>query len=146
MITKIRKDKIQAMKDKDTIKLSLLRVVDADATNLAKKKENRDPTDAEVIKIFKSVLKNTKETLCLLKDGDPIMEIMAREVSIINSYLPQQLSESELRLIITNMIEVNGFNTIKNMGWIMKKLQSQHDGQYDGKLASSIVKEELKNA
>lgn len=64
------------------------------------------------------------------------------EVSILETYLPQQLSEDDLRTQISALIYSNNYSA-KEMGKIMSTLKEKYSGKYDGKLASSIAKELL---
>lgn len=144
LINDIRKDKIQAMKDRDSLKVNILRVIDSDATALAKKKENRDPTDTEVIKIIKSFIGHITETMDLLKDGinSKSKKNLQYEIEVLNSYMPNQLDESELTSIIKTMIEEDRNNA--SIGTIMKTLKEKHEGLYDGKMASNITRYALR--
>ena len=65
------------------------------------------------------------------------------EADILKAYLPEKLSEEEARLIIANIINETGANTLKDMGTVMAKLKQQSDGKIDMKTASRIVKESL---
>lgn len=62
------------------------------------------------------------------------------EKTILNSYLPKQLSEADLTIIVTNEIDANGYDSQKDMGKLMGFLKANYDGQYNGKVASDLVK------
>lgn len=64
------------------------------------------------------------------------------EVSILEYYLPKQLSESQLTQIVVNLVNEYSY-TIKEMGKVMSYLKENFSGQYDGKLASEIIKKVL---
>ena len=65
------------------------------------------------------------------------------EAEILKTYLPEKLSEEEVRLIISTIINETGANTLKDMGTVMAKLKEQADGKINMKTASQIVKESL---
>ena len=65
------------------------------------------------------------------------------EAEILKAYLPEKLSEEETRLMIANIIDETGANTLKDMGAVMAKLKEQADGKIDMKSASQIVRESL---
>ena len=65
------------------------------------------------------------------------------EAKILKAYLPEKLSEEEVRLIISTIINETGANTLKDMGTVMAKLKDQADGKINMKTASQIVKESL---
>ena len=63
------------------------------------------------------------------------------EAEILKTYLPEKLSEEEVRLMISNIINETGANALKDMGTVMAKLKEQADGKINMKTASQIVKE-----
>ena len=65
------------------------------------------------------------------------------EAEILKTYLPEKLSEEEVRLIISTIINETGANTLKDMGTVMANLKEQADGKINMKTASQIVKELL---
>ena len=65
------------------------------------------------------------------------------EAEILKAYLPEKLSEEEVRLMIANIIDETGANTLKDMGAVMANLKEQADGKIDMKSASQIVRESL---
>ena len=78
----------------------------------------------------------------MLEDSDSDIREMA-EAEILKAYLPEKLSEEEVRLMIANIIDETGANTLKDMGSVMAKLKEQADGKIDMKSASQIVRESL---
>jgi uncharacterized protein YqeY len=81
----------------------------------------------------------TSETISILSRKISILE---KELSIYNEFLPKQLTEEELRKILENWKETN-YPDVPNMGGYMAALKRCYDGQYDGKMASAILKELL---
>ena len=144
LIEQIRADLDTARKDHDTLVVGLLTTLYSDI-NMIGKNALRDTTDAEAISIVKKFIKSIDDTLNLIgeKDGDS-REIyrskLIQERSILEKYVPQQLDEQDLYIIIRNLIDVGIINT---MPLIMKELKAKYSGQYDGALASKIVKELL---
>lgn len=94
-------------------------------------------TDDEVQKVITKFAKNAKEMLEYTGDLEKRKDITV-EIQLYESYLPKQLTESELRYIITNVHEGMNF---QNIGQIMGYLNKTYKGQFDGKLASQIAKE-----
>lgn len=66
-----------------------------------------------------------------------------KEIVILNEFLPTMLSDEELKVIIDNYIEENGFTNMSGMGKVMAYLKANYDAQYDGKIASGLVKSAL---
>lgn len=129
LIEKINADFTDAYKAKEMEKKDFLGVLRTEVT-----KESKEPEDAVVINKIKSMIKNAEATNSL----------SAFELSILNSYLPLQMSDETLRHRIVNYIEVAKLEGAKDMGKVMAFLKSNFDGQYDGKRASEITREILK--
>jgi uncharacterized protein YqeY len=131
LIEKIKEDRLQAMRDKDKEKYSLLSVLEGDA-----KKNNKSPTDSDVIDVVKKLIKSIDETLKIA----PCKQLI-RERIILTDMLPKQLSKAELVVIVhewVNWLKEN-HNPV-NTGSIMKHLKDKYNGKFNGKEASLIVK------
>jgi uncharacterized protein len=128
LIEKISKDFMSAYKSKDMEKKNFLGVIKTEVT-----KETKTPEDSYVVGKLKSMIKNAEETNSLTE----------YELGIINNYLPTQMTEDVLRVTIGDFITKEELSTMKDMGKIMGYLKSNFEGEYDGKLASTIIKELL---
>ena len=129
LIEKISKDFMSAYKAKDMGKKNFLGVIKTEVT-----KETKTPEDSYVVGKLKSMVKNAQSTNSLTD----------YELGIINNYLPTQMTEDVLRETIRDFITKEELSTMKDMGKIMGYLKSNFEGEYDGKLASTITKELLK--
>lgn len=150
LIEKIKAQQLQARKNKNAIEASLLTTLIGEAVIIGKNDGNRETTDAEVIAVVKKFIKNTNEMLTALNNstGDALTEsreIANAELQILNSFLPKQLSEEELKAVVDEIIADmrSRSSGVVNMGMIMGALKLAYDGQYDGKMASSVVKAAL---
>lgn len=132
LIEKIKTDIVTAMKDKDIIKRDLLRTLSGDCC-----KENKFPDNNKVVSVIKKFIKNIEE--CLNVANLEQSNKLNKEILILNSYLPKQLSETDLRFHIIQA-KINGN---KDIGSIMKYLKSKFSNNFDGKRAGEIIKEEL---
>ena len=128
LIEKISKDFMSAYKAKDMGKKNFLGVIKTEVT-----KETKTPEDSYVVGKLKSMVKNAQSTNSLTD----------YELGIINNYLPTQMTEDVLRETIRDFITKEELSTMKDMGKIMGYLKSNFEGEYDGKLASTITKELL---
>ena len=128
LIEKISKDFMSAYKSKDMEKKNFLGVIKTEVT-----KETKTPEDSYVVGKLKSMIKNAEETNSLTE----------YELGIINNYLPTQMTEDVLRVTIGDFITKEELSTMKDMGKIMGYLKSNFEGEYIGKLASTIIKELL---
>lgn len=134
LIDQLKQDRINAMKQKDQFKRDTLSTLIGDLqTN--QKKENNDLTDAVVVQAIKKALQNAEENYKLTNDTK-----FKDEAELYEQYLPTQMDQQQLTDTIKEIIEQNDNPTI---GVVMKELKTKYDGQFDGKLASSIVKQQL---
>jgi len=99
-------------------------------------------SDVVVVAAVKKLIESAKIIIASPDAGDRIASAL-KEISILETYLPKQLSEEALRSSIKGVISLNSY-TVKDMGKVMSFLKDNYAGQYDGKLASVIVKEILK--
>ena len=125
-----------AMKAKDKTRLNALRYV--------KKlfiENDTSPKPKGELDIIIAYAKKVKDSATLYPEGsDQVTEIMA-EHKVLSEFLPAQLSQADVQTMIDTIKA--GLDT-PNMGMIMKDLQPQIKGQFDGKLASQMVKDALK--
>lgn len=137
LINQIQKAQVTARKNKEQSRASFLTTLLSEARRVGFDDGKRESTDEEVLKVIKSFVKNVKFNI--EKAGSSDQTNM--ELSILESFMPQQMSEDELRSIITGYVSSMGEVSMKQMGSIMGKLKGEHDGKYDGQMASKIVRE-----
>ena len=133
-----------AMKAKDKAKLTGLRNI------IGKLKARRidkgeDLTGQECIQILLSSVKQLKDSIKQYEKGGrkDLAEVEKFELTLIEKYLPEQLSEDDLRSLIRKTIESNGVESMKNMGRVMGTVMKELAGTADGTVVQKIVKEEL---
>lgn len=132
LFEKVRQDRMSARKTKDNTATSVLTTLVGELEGQAKR-VGTDITDDMVVQTCKKFILNNNETLKLSVTTE-VNERLIAENTALTVYLPTQLTEQDLRSIITSL------NT-KNLGEVMKHLKDNYSGQYDGKLASSVAKE-----
>lgn len=101
--------------------------------------------DEEVMEVIFSEIKKRKEALLLFEKGkrEDLVKKEKEEMEILKRYLPEQLSEKEIKKIAKEVIKKVGAKNIKEMGKVMSKLMPKLKGKADGGLVSKIVKELL---
>jgi len=140
----IQSDMYAAMKSGDKHKTGTLRV--ALSTLKDKKIEKReDLTDVEAIKIIKNLVKQRKEAADIYKENgrNDLMENENAELEILNAYLPQMMSEDDLRILVKKVVEDTEASSLSDIGKVMPEVMKQSAGKADGKMAQSIVRELL---
>ena len=102
-------------------------------------------TGDESLKILKSAAKQLKESVEQYKRGgrDDLAEKELFELSLLEKYLPEQISEGKIRDAVKNTIQSSGAESMQDMGKVMGMLMKEFAGTVDGKLVQQIVLEEL---
>lgn len=138
LFEKIKADQLAARKAHNGLASSLLTTLVGEAAAIGKNNGNRDVTDAEVVALVKKFVKGMDETLGFLGNRNAeATNVVLAEKEILSKYLPLQMTEGQLRTAIEEIILTQGVN----MGKIMAALKTRYDGMYDGKMASTIIKE-----
>ncbi len=141
---RISDDYKEALKSGDKDRVSILRMVKAAVKN--KEIEKRSPlSDDEISGILRSYVKRAHESIDQFSKAGrtDLAEKEKKELAIIQSYLPQQIEEDEIRIIIKDAINETGAAGTKDMGKVMKAVMSKTKGLADGKLVNNLVKEML---
>lgn len=131
----IKTDALTARKSRDTQTATSLTTLIGELETFAKN-AGREPTDADVVAFVQKTLKNVDEVLRLASMESSAYLTAVDERALFERYLPKQLSHDELTAIIDTAIEAGA----KNVGDVMKLLKFSYSGQYDGALASTILK------
>ncbi len=137
LITKIKADQLQARKDRNSLKSTILTTLIGEASIIGKNGGNREVTDQEVITVIKKFIKSIDDTLNYLGVASSFTvqyQVVASEKAMLEKYLPSQMTEEEL---IQAIAEVK----FAPKGIIMKFLKDNFAGKYDGKLASKVIDE-----
>ncbi|MDH5717253.1 MAG: GatB/YqeY domain-containing protein [Spirochaetia bacterium] len=143
MLEKLRKDSLQARKDKNTVKANLLTTLLSEALMIGKNDGNREPTEEEITAVIKKFLKSLNEAIESLEKSGRDVTKEKQEKEILESFLPRQLSEEELDKIIQELAAALPEKSPKFMGQVMSNLKEKYPNQFDGKLASQLVKKHL---
>ena len=142
LINQIKKDQIEARKNKDSVKANLLTTLIGEAEMVGKNNGNRAPSDAEVQVVIKKFIKGIDEILTLTFDKD--IQNFLIELAILKSYLPEQLSQEQLASEISKIISsLTVANPSQAIGVVMKELNARFSGKFDSKQASILIKENL---
>ena len=140
----IQSDMYAAMKSGDKHKTGTLRI--ALSTLKDKMIEKReDLTDVEAIKIIQNLVKQRKEAADIYKENgrNDLMDNENAELEILNAYLPQMMSEDDLRILVKKVVEDTGALNLSDIGKVMPEVMKQSAGKADGKMAQSIVRDLL---
>lgn len=131
-----------AMKEKDQDTLRALRAVKS-AIMLAKTEKVGTELDEQAeIKILQKELKQRKDALATYEEQNrlDLAEKEAGEIAVIEQFLPEQLSEEEIKAAIQKIIADTGASSMKDMGKVMGKANQEFAGRADNKLVADTVK------
>ncbi len=145
MYEKINEDLKNAMKEKDTFKLSVLRMLKS-ALQLEQIAKKHELDDNEISAVLKKQVKVRKDSLEEYKkyDKTELVESLEKEIAILDAYLPEEMSESEINEIVKSAVEEIKPTSIKDMGLVMKKVNELLVGKNaDMSLVSKLVKEQI---
>lgn len=143
---KVHADMITAMKNKEKEKTSCLKMLKtAFMEYKTSPNGNREPEDADLMKIIQKLAKQRKETGELYKSQNrpDLAEHELFEYEVLSEYLPKMLSEDEVTKIVEETIKNMGATTMKDMGKVMGFINKTYAGQVDGSMVSTIVKSKL---
>ena len=124
-----------------TFRLVLSAIKDKDIANRTNEKKEVI-SDAEIIKVLRKMKKQRQDSAALYKKGgrQDLLDIEIEEIKIIDSFLPQQISDEETKKICKDIIESFGASSIKDMGKIMGALKKKYSDSIDFSKVNIIVK------
>ncbi len=131
-----------ALKAKEALKLSVLRMLKAAVSNQLIQKGAERLEDSEVLEVVAKLIKQRAESIEAFTQGNrpELAEKEKQEAEILKAYLPPPLPEAELKALIQKVIEELGASGPKAMGQVMKAVVPQVAGRADGKTVSTLVK------
>lgn len=141
---RINNDLKEAMKSKDSFRLSVIRMVKG-AMQLAKPNPREELTNDDVITVISKQIKMRNDSIKEFEAAgrSDLVEQNKKEIEILNTYMPKQLSEEELTEIIDKVFDEVKPTSQKDMGLIMKNISPLVKGKADMSLVNKLVKERL---
>jgi len=141
---KLSEDLKNALRSGERDKLSVIRMVKAGIKN--KEIEKMSPLDEEeVYALLNSMIRQRKDSIeqFLKGEREDLVKQEEKELSIIQSYLPVQLTEDEVKEMITDTIGETGASSLRDTGKVMKIIIPRIKGRFDSKLLNELVKRAL---
>ena len=142
----IKSKLIEAMKSKDEKTTATLRLINAaikDKDIDARSKGNMNGIDdAGVLSLLQTMIKQRRESIAMYEKGGRADLVAAEqgEIDIIQSFLPKQMSDDEIKSAIQAIVAETGASSIKDMGKVMGALKAKYAGQMDMGKASGLIK------
>ncbi len=143
---RINNDLKECMKNKDSFKLSVIRMIKG-AMQLEKKDPRAELTDDEMIKVISKQIKMRNDAINEFKKADrqDLISQNEKEIEILNSYLPPKLSDEEVNKILDEAFSLVNPTSSKDMGKIMKEVSSKVAGRADMSVVSTLIRDRLNN-
>jgi len=141
----VQKDMTDAMRKKEELRLSTLRMMKA-ALQLKQIEKRGALEEKEELQVFSTMIKQRKDSIEQFEKGNrpELARKEAEEITIIEGYMPKSLGEEEVVATVRATIAEMGTPTMKDMGAVMKNVMAKFAGaRVDGKLVSETVKKEL---
>ncbi|MFQ8431398.1 GatB/YqeY domain-containing protein [Amaricoccus sp. W119] len=149
--TRLSSDLKEAMKSKDMVRVSTLRLIcaaikDRDIDARAAECEEagcEGVTESEIRAILTRMIKQRRDSARSYEEGGrPELAAQERaEIAVIQTYLPKQLSEAEVQRAVASAIVETGASSVRDMGRVMAHLKARHTGQMDFAKAGACLKE-----
>ncbi len=143
---RLTEDMKQAMKDKEAgkLKLSVIRMVRSAAKNIEIDR-HKELDDNELLEVIVKEVKMRKDSLEEFRKANrpDLLAALEQEIAILMEYLPEQMTEAEVRSLVTQAVADAQASSPKDMGKVMALLIPKVKGRADGKLVNSLVKELL---
>ena len=146
MKEELLQDLKEAMKNKDTLRKDTITMLRA-AILQVEKDSQKVLNDDEICAIVAKEVKKRKESVKEYEDAgrEDIADNLNKEIETLSKYLPEQLTEDDIRQMVEDAIVESGAASPRDMGKVMSILRPKTAGKADGKLVSDIVKEKLAN-
>jgi len=144
LVDTLRKDMFQASKDGDVNKSDILKMALASIKN-AQIEVEEELSDADVEKILRKEVKKVKDSIEQFEKmgREDLLSKEKSQLEVLESYLPELMSEEEVKKVVEKKIEELGANGMKDMGKVMGVVMKELDGKTDGNTVKNIVQELL---
>ena len=147
MESKLQRDLVTAMKEKNASKVTVLREIKTAISNFKTSPNYKGQcTDSDVLNIIQKISKQHKDSVQIYSDAGrkDLVEEELTQLNYINEYLPKMLTEEETIEAVNSIIQSINTTSVKDMGKVMNLMKETYPNQYDPKLVGSYVKNKLK--
>ncbi|ASF39951.1 hypothetical protein CEH05_12720 [Halobacillus halophilus] len=141
----LTQDMKTAMKARDKEKLSTIRMARASLQNEAIKLGKDSLTEEEELTVLTREVKQRKDSLHEFKEAgrEDLVEGLKREIEILQVYMPEQLSDEELKQVVQETIQEVGATSKSDMGKVMSAVMPKVKGKADGSKVNKLVLQQL---
>ena len=138
---RIEKEVKDALKARDQVKVSTLRMLKSDINKFRLDENKKSLTEEDIIKIVKRHVKQHKDSIEQFDKGNrqDLVDKEKKELEILITYMPEEIPAEELKQIVEEIIKETGATSKKDMGHVMKQVMERVKGRADGKMVSQLV-------
>ncbi len=142
---RLEADYVAAYKEKDAVRLSVLRLLKTAMKNLLVERLQKPLEEGDILDLLARQCKQRLDSITQYRAAgrDDLAAREEAELAVLKSYMPEQISGDALRAVIVDLVAAAGAAGIKDMGRVMQALAAARKGQYDGKEASELVRSVL---
>jgi uncharacterized protein YqeY len=133
----------EAMKSQDKMKLQVVKNLKSEI--IRKEGGREEMTDAQIINMIKKSIDSLNDNIKLLEangNTDAVTEAQ-EEIAVLESFMPQMMSETEIDMAVTEIINETGASSMKDKGRVMGMFAKQYAGKADNGIASKIIDSKL---
>ncbi|GAA0457512.1 GatB/YqeY domain-containing protein [Alkalibacillus silvisoli] len=145
LLDRLNEDMKQAMKNKEKDKLTVIRGIKSSLQNEAIKKKDEELTEEEELQVLTREVKQRKDSLQEFKEAsrEDLVDKTEQELALIETYLPEQLSDEDLRQVIEETIQEIGVTSKQDIGQVMSAVMPKVKGKTDGSKVNQLVMQQL---
>ena len=146
MKTRLSDDMKQAMRDRDVLRRDVIRYLRSEVRN-QEIKEQKELDDAGVIQVLSRQAQQRRDSIEVYRDADrqDLVEKEESELSVILSYLPQQMTSEEITDLVQQVVDEVGASGPADMGKVMGAIMPQVRGKAEGREVNTIVQQTLRS-
>ncbi|THE11309.1 GatB/YqeY domain-containing protein [Enterococcus hirae] len=146
LLSRLNDDMKTAMKAKDKESLQVIRMIKSSIQN-EQIKVGHDLTEEEELTVLSREMKQRRDSLHEFEEAgrDDLAEKVKSEIAIVEKYMPEQLSDDEIRQLVQEAIAQTGASSVKEFGKVMGVIMPKVKGKADGNQVNAIVKESLQS-
>lgn len=135
----------EALRNKKTLELSVLRMLQSAIKNKEIEKNKQELTDEEVVGVVSAEIKKRRDAAAEFEkvNRPDAADTERKEIEILMRYMPAQMSEDDIRAEVAKAITQSGAGGMKDLGGVMKIIMPAVKGKADGTLVNKVVREEL---
>lgn len=142
---KINEDIKSAMKEKNKAKLEALRAIKSALLLASSEKGAKESTEAAEMKMLQKLVKQRRDAADIYTNEgrNDLAAVELEQVTIIENYLPEQMTEEQIRSEVDAIVKATGANSMKDMGKVMGQANQKMAGRADGNVIAQLVKRTL---